>query len=410
MTVVSEALRSAALRGFGDRFGGAPEGIAFAPGRVNLIGEHVDYCGLPVLPAAVAAGLAIAFRRAEAPRIRCQSSGFGEVEFPTDAPPVTGFGRYLGAAVTGLECGAWIEPDGRGFDGVIAADLPAASGLSSSSALVVAGALALLAVNRRLAWETAALPVRMARCLAPALAEAEHGVAISGGAMDQSVCLGARAGHALFIEFEPPAWTPVPVDPERFAFLTAFTGERADKGGAAGVIFDRRVEQANAAIAQIGRQLRDPGPFPALLRRHRADRVLEAGRGLPDPLDRRLRHVVREAERTREARRCLEGGDLRRLGALLDASHESLQADYEVSTPELDALVRAARRAGAAGARLTGAGLGGSIVIACRPDQAAVREQLVEGYYGPRGIAGAERTHILDATPAAGARIEWLPG
>ena len=393
---------AAAERALRKRFGRSPEGVAFAPGRVNLIGEHVDYCGLPVLPAALGRGIALAFAARDDTRIRCLSAtaGYGEVDFPLEpGPPPPHFGRYLSAAAAGLAAGGWTAGN-AGFDGVLASDLPAASGLSSSSALVIAGALALLVVRGRLA-PGEALPREDTMRLAHDLAEAEHGVAIQGGAMDQSICLGARSGHALHIAFEPPRWTPVPVDPGRFRFLVAYSGERADKGSAAGAVFDERVREAHEALRLAGEFLRDAESYPALIANHSPEELVSAADRLPAPLKGRFRHVVTEAQRTTAAVRCLREADAPALGRLLDASHESLRRDYGVSTPDLDVLVEEARRAGALGARLTGAGLGGSVVILAPPGrEAAIEKHLAERYYLPRGIPAPKGAHLLAATPS----------
>ena len=394
----------AARRSFRERFGRSPEGVVFAPGRVNLIGEHVDYCGLPVLPAALARGVALAFAAREGARVRCLSTepGYGETGFELGGTAPPDFGRYLSSAGAGLTAGGWTGGAPLvGFDGLLASNLPPAAGLSSSSALVVAAALALLrlASGRRLRAEEAP---RLARDLA----EAEHGVAIQGGAMDQSICLGARTGHALSIRFEPPGWIPVPVDGSRFSFLVAFGGRRADKGGAAGKIFDARVREAREALSLARRALRDPGGYPALVAEHSPEELRAVGGRLPRPLDRRFRHIVTEAHRTATALDRLGQGDAAAFGALLDASHDSLRRDYEVSTPELDALVAEARRAGALGARLTGAGFGGSAVILCAPrERSAVRTHLARRFYIPRRIPHPERTHLFDAAPSGPAAL-----
>ncbi len=388
----AEALAAAAGDGFRARFGEDPAGVAFAPGRVNLIGEHVDYCGLPVLPAALPQGLALAFRPRTDDRVVCWSdldpAASADFRFGEGRPD--GFGRYLYAAGAAVrELGSVAGP--AGFDGHLASDLPAAAGLSSSSALVVAAALAILDAN------DAPRPDR--RRLALELARAERSVAIQGGAMDQSVILGAVPGHALHIAFEPSRWSPVPVDAERFAFLAVFTGRRAEKGGAAGEVFDGRVREANAALAGLQELLSDPAPWSVLLARRRFADLLAAAGDLPSPLDRRARHILTEARRTSEAVEALGGGDAGRLGALLDASHESLRRDYQVSAPELDGLVAAAREHGALGARLTGAGLGGSAVVLTTPAQAPA-------------VAGALRERypaVLKATPSAPARLIGSP-
>ena len=400
---------SNARREFQARFGRPPEGVAFAPGRVNLIGEHVDYCGLPVLPAALSCGLALAFAARSDAVVRCLSAeaGYGATEFSLGSPaPPAGFGRYLSAGGAGLTTGGWTGgAELAGFDGFVASDLPAASGLSSSSALVVAAALALLAVHRRLA-PGQALSRREAMQLALDVAEAERGVAIQGGAMDQSICLGAIPEHALCIAFDPPAWVPVAVDRARFSFLVAFSGERADKGGAAGAIFGERVREANEALGLAERALHERGGYPGLVSRYPRETLLGTAEQLPDPLQGRFRHVVTEAHRTSAAVRRLREGNAPALGQLLDSSHESLRRDYQVSTPVLDALVEEARRAGALGARLTGAGLGGSVVILSTPgEETALRTHLERRFYAPRGIPEPEGTHLLDGRPSGPATL-----
>ena len=401
-----EAARSA----FRKRFHRSPEGVAFAPGRVNLIGEHVDYCGLPVLPAALGRGIALAFGARGDARIRCLSTepGYGEtdVRLGPGSPP-DGFGRYLRAAAAGLAAGGWTA-ENAGFDGVLASDLPAAAGLSSSSALVIAGALALLTVRGRLA-PGARLPHEDALRLALDLAEAEHGVAIQGGAMDQSICLGAMPGHALHIAFGPPEWTPVPVDPDRFRFLVAHSGQRADKGAAAGAVFDERVRQAQEALRAARAFLPDAVSYPELIANRSPGELTAAADRLPPPLDGRFRHIVTEARRTADAVEQLRTGNATGLGATLDASHESLRRDYEVSTPELNALVEAAQTGGALGVRLTGAGLGGSVVILSLPDRhEAILDHLTEHYYLPRGIRAPDATHLLDGTPSGPATLPTI--
>ena len=401
-------LANTARRAFRERFGSAPDGVAFAPGRVNLIGEHVDYCGLPVLPAALSHGVALAFAARRDERVRCRTTepGFDEVDFILgETPAAAGFGRYLAAAAAGLDAGRWTPASRAGFDGAIASDLPVAAGLSSSSAVVIAGAFALLGVRGGLT-PGEALPPEDAMRLALDLAEAEHGVAIQGGAMDQSVCLGAVPGHALHIAFEPPCWTPVPVDSSRFRFLVAHSGRRADKGGAAGAIFDERVRQTREALYLARAFLPHADSYPALVAHHPLPELLQAADRLPAPLAGRFRHVVTEAGRTAAAAKHLRDGDAPAFGKTLDASHESLRRDYEVSTPDLDELVEAARSAGALGARLTGAGLGGSVVILASPDrEPAIRSALSERYYLPRGIREPADTHLLDTAPSGPALL-----
>ena len=404
-----------AAAGFTRLYGAPPAAVVFAPGRVNLIGEHLDYCGLPVLPAALAHGLALAVRPAGGGRIRCATTepGHDPVDF-TPAPPgssaggpaATGFGKYLAASAEGLRLGGWLPAGGAaGFDGFLASSLPAASGLSSSSALVVAGALALLFAGGRLAPGEELGPAERRR-LAADLAAAERGAAIRGGAMDQSVCLGGAAGHALLITSEPARWTPVAVPASRFAFLAAFSGERAEKVGAAKETYNTRVVEAAAALAELRKLLGERGSRRTLIERTPEAALLKAAGRLPPPLDRRMRHLVTETRRVRRAVRCLREGAAGELGALLDASHRSLRDDYRVSSPALDDLVEEARRAGALGARLTGAGLGGSVAILARPeDRDSLASRLRARFYRPRGIPEPAGTHLLDGTPSGPAAL-----
>ncbi|MFG0253175.1 MAG: galactokinase, partial [Phycisphaerales bacterium JB038] len=318
-----------------------------APGRVNLIGEHIDYHGLPVLPMALDRAVRIEARPRDDGRVALRNR---DPRFPP--------ARFdLGPALAAAAPGAWQNyaraaahvahalGARRGVDAVISSDLPAAAGLSSSSALVVAVALALLAANE---LDVPALE------LATALARGERFVGTEGGGMDQAVCLAARAGHAMLIRFDPLSCRPVPV-PDGWRVWVAHSGVDAEKSGAARDAYNRRRAEGRAALARLA-----PGVTfaEALAREPAEDWVARAERRLDDVLLRRFRHVVLEAGRVERAVSMLEARDLEGLGALMTRSHASLRDDYEVSHPRLDRLVDAALAAGAAGARLTGAGFG----------------------------------------------------
>jgi galactokinase len=276
-----------------------------APGRVNLIGEHTDYSGGLVLPAALEQGVTV-FGEPGTDAIELRSEAF-----PDDAS----WQRYVEAVA------AELDQAGRrrvGFRGRVVSDLRAAAGLASSAALEVAVALALcdageLAVDR---LELAELCRR---------AE-ERAVGVPCGVMDQVAALLCRAGHALLLDCGTLAYRHVafPADLELLVI---------DSGTA------RRLEESGYA-------------------QRRAE--LEAGH------PRRLRHVRSENERVTEVVAALDAGDREALARAFAASHASLRDDFEVSTPELDALVENALSAGALAARLTGAGFGGSIVAIAR--------------------------------------------
>src|SRR5438128_2085062 len=295
----------------------------------------------------------------------------------------------------------WLRRPGR---------VPAAAGLSSSSALLVACGLA------HLALAGAELPRPE---LAELLARAERYVGTLGGGMDQATALLAQAGHALRIDFFPLRARPVPV-PSESAFVVAHSLERAEKSGAARGHYNQRVTECALACAVLARRLGTaaarlgdlPAPEALLADLDRllpeeatraalapltglaADelerRFFPAGTTLADPacfrLRARVRHVLSEAARVAAAEQALRAGDLGTLGALMDASHRSCAEDYGVSTPTLDRLVALARAGGAFGARLTGAGFGGAIVaLRERAGMEGVTEALDRGFYAARG-------------------------
>jgi galactokinase len=375
-------------------FLGPPAGLARAPGRVNLIGEHTDYNGLPVLPMALEHGITIAFRprRDRLVVLHNTDSRFPLIEFelgesiPPDPPG--SWGNYPRAAAQGL----WRERRlPRGLDGLVSSTLPIAAGLSSSSALVVATALALLEVN-----EAAMDPL----ALADLLARGERYVGLQGGGMDQAVSLGAREGHAVRIAFRPKlTLTPVPV-PADWRIIVASSLVEAAKSGGARDAYNTRVRECREALRQFADRYL-PGPAPAdyaeLLERMLADEALRLGSvSLAGTLRHRFAHVVSEAVRVEQAADALEAGDLPRFGRLLHASHASLRDDYEVSCAELDELVALAQEGGAEGARLTGAGFGGCVIaVTDEAGCAPVMEALWRAFFAPRAVPAGRRDQVL---------------
>lgn len=399
---------------FRNAFRGDPSLFVRAPGRVNLIGEHVDYNGLPVLPMALQREVALLLRPREDMEVRLMNVGgeFGERRFGVSSnvdPYATGdWGNYAKAAVQALarlvtrERGSNGGPRGRalrGFEAVLDSDVPVASGLSSSSAVVIATGLATLAANGR------TLPLLD---MAELMAEAERYTGTRGGGMDQAISLGALVGTATRIAFAPLGMTSVPV-PRAWRFVVASSLVRAEKSGGAQAAYNARTRECRQALERVWLRVRGGGePSYAALVAGRSSRELLAAAEavLEEPLLRRFRHVVTEAERVDAAEAALRGGDLRRFGALMDASHESLATDYEVSSPVLDALVAEARTAGAAGARLTGAGFGGCVVAVCaREEEDALLARLEDAFYRPRGVEGPLEAHLFPAEAAGGASV-----
>jgi len=235
--------------------------------------------------------------------------------------------------------------------------------------------------------------------------------------MDQAISLAARAGYAARIDFAPLRMRYVPVR-AAWRFVVADTGVQARKSGLAQEAYNLRTRECGAALARVGAHAvasgltsHPPEGYPALMRAYGGVAgALEAGVALlPSPLRERYRHVLSEATRVDEAEAALREDDPAAFGALMDASHESLRVDYEVSGPELDELVELAREAGAAGARLTGAGFGGCIVaLADAAGADAILDALSGRYYRPRGIDGPLADRAFVATPGPGASFVKL--
>ena len=372
-----------------------PGGVAVAPGRINLIGEHIDYNGLPVLPMALDRNVRLAFEVLEQATVELEGDAphnpFAfRLDRATESAPRGHWSNYVRAAARGLQDhGVELK---RGIRGTVTGTLPVAEGLSSSSALVVASALALLHANEA---EVEALE------LAALLARAERYVGVQGGGMDQAASLCGKQGHALRIDFGPLRVTPVPV-PEGWRWVVASSLTRAEKAGAVRELYNERRAQCEEALERVGRRSwlgvveADEDEFAAILAGARTS--------LPLTLWRRFRHVATEGRRVIEAERALRSEDMAAFGRLMNASHSSLRDDFGVSTQALDDIVSVALDAGAAGARLTGAGFGGCAVALCRANRAkALIEALIDRFYTPRG--GVDRRALFVADAADGATV-----
>lgn len=311
---------------------------AWAPGRVNLIGEHTDYSGGLVLPMAIDLGTEVAGNLVDG-RIRLRSTDQAQpvdltlpIADPTNIEPR--WGRYVAGVASELA----VE---TGIDGVVESDLPAGAGLSSSAALEVAVALALGAGDEY-------TPAR----IAVVAQRAEHvATGVPCGVMDQLASACGVAGHALRIDCATFAVTPVPV-PDDARIVVIHSGQERQLADSAYAARRRQVEDAIAVVGDLRRvTVADLDAVPDDLTRRRA------------------RHVVSENARVDAFATCLVAGDLAAAGELMGESHTSLRDDFEVSTDVLDDLVAHLTTIdGVFGARLTGAGFGGCVVVLCRPD------------------------------------------
>ncbi len=368
------------------------------------MGDHIDYNGLSVLPMALQRHVSVLYRERDdsGVRIAATAEGYEAREFklsPKIKPYKAGdWGNYAKAAAQGLVERFDID---RGFDAVVHSDIPVAAGLSSSSALVVAFALAVLHANDHDEVERLEL--------AELLAKAEHYVGTRGGGMDQAICLAARRQSASRIDFNPLRLTAHPIAPE-WSFIIAFSLVQAQKSGAARKTYNARTRECRDALKKVTEALGiadKVDSYPALMQRRRVRDLLRAAEpALDETTMRRFRHVVTEAERVRTAEEALAAYDLRGFGRLMKASHASLRDDFEVSSPELDELGDLATRAGAAGARLTGAGLGGCVVALCPQERVdKVLTRLKNKFYVCREYDGSLEDQLFVAAPSGGAVV-----
>ena len=364
---------------FRARFGRPPEGLAEAPGRVNLIGEHTDYNQGFVLPVAIDRTIAVAFAPREDGRVRAYSLDFDqEDEFPlADIRRQEGhcWANYVrGVAVVLQEAGHRLT----GLDVVIQGDVPIGAGLSSSAALEVATLGAFVtAAGLALADRDKALLAQRAE---------NEFVGVACGVMDQMAAVFGRADHALLIDCRSLETEAVSLnlDAHGLRIVVANTGVRRALSASA---YNQRRQECKRAAELLSALLTMRRPHS--LRDITLDDLTTHERSLPEPLARRARHVVSENARVLTTVDALRRGDLAEVGRLLYASHESLARDYEVSSPELDLMVELARSLeGVVGARMTAAGFGGCTVNLVRANAVdAFRQQVVETYRARTGLA-----------------------
>lgn len=369
------ALQERVRRQFEVLYRRPPALFAIAPGRVNVIGEHVDYNGGWVLPAALDRCLVMAVAPRDDERVRLATADFeGVLEFDgRDLAPgrATDWSRYVRGVMAGLTQAGHPVP---GFDACIASSIPVGGGLSSSAALEAATALAGLAL-------TGATMDRFA--LAKLCQRAEHDYAgVPCGIMDQAAVLCCEEGHLLLLDCETETFVQTPLPNADWSLLIVNSGVSHEL--ASGEYARRR-----SACEQAARRLRVPSLRhiePAAL-----DEAL-AHPGLTEEMRRCVRHVVTENQRTMECVDALKRGDFRAAGLLLNASHASLRDDYQVSCEELDFIAATAQaEAAVAGCRMTGGGFGGSCVaLVRRTDAPEVMRRIGDAYqarYGRQPVA-----------------------
>ncbi|MDY7528979.1 MULTISPECIES: galactokinase [unclassified Cryobacterium] len=381
------ALDSAATAGFANRFAGEPDGLWSAPGRVNLIGEHTDYNDGFVLPFAIDRRTVIALA-ARSDRLMRVASSFSDeiVEVSLDGltPDIlAGWSAYpLGVAWALGEFGAPLST-AAGFDVYIVSDVPIGAGLSSSAAIESAIAVALNDV-----WGLGFDRRTLARV--GQLAE-NRAVGAPTGIMDQSASLLGEKDSAVFLDCRTLESEVVPLGFDAAGLELLIIDTKVSHEHSTGGYASRRAScELGARLLGVD-SLRDLGVVD----------LARAAELLDDETFRRVRHVITENQRVLDTVRTLRESGPAAIGALLDASHTSMRDDFEISVPELDLAVVAARGAGALGARMTGGGFGGA-AIALTPHElipavtAAVRSAFADAGFG------APDTFVVRAADGAG--------
>lgn len=346
------------------------------PGRVNLIGEHLDYNGGPSVPFAIDRFLTLKVRRRDDDVVNVWSTlpdgtreraAFGTGVAPGDGTvPTDGWAAYPAGAVWALGTVGPLP----GVDLVLESTLPLGSGLSSSAALTV-GVVAALA-------DTAGVDVAPLQVARLAQRAENDFVGAPTGLMDQLAVTFGHEGQAIVtdpLSDDDPPCVPFDLASADLSLLVVATGvDHTNVGGGYG----ERRQECERAAAELGLD-------------HLARAGLDALVRLEDPvLRRRTQHVLTETARVKAALRTLGEGDFEQLGTVLTASHTSLRDDFEVSCAELDVAVEAALEAGALGARMTGGGFGGSAIALVHQTKARAVRELVEQRYDALGWKAPE--------------------
>ena len=359
-----------------------------APGRVNLIGEHTDYNGGFVLPMAIDSECAVAIAGREDRKIHALSLNLNDSdEFDLDHETELTKGAWLNY-IEGVA--RILERKGirlSGADLLIFSTVPTGAGLSSSAALETVSGLALSEISGQTVDR---------KTLALVGQQTEHEfVGAKVGIMDQFVSANARKGHALLLDCRSLEFENVPLDTSRIAVVICDTR----------VKHDLATSEYNTRRAECEKGVEILQEFlPAIkdLRDVNREDLEKYAEHLPEPINRRCRHVVTENERTLSAADCLRNDNLIEFGQLMRQSHESLRDDYEVSSKELDILVEIAGKSeGVLGARMTGGGFGGSTVNLVKRENLTVFTETITLEY--EKLTGKEPTvYISGAADGAG--------
>ena len=367
-------------RHFEDLYGRKPDVIAEAPGRVNLIGEHIDYSEGFVLPFAIADRTYAAIAARQDGLVRVASHQRRERIFSIDINDVKpgskgDWEKYVLGVI-------WSLGLNQGVDILVDGNVPAGAGLSSSAALECSVAVGL---NELFSLNLSAPE------LARATQKAENDyVGMPCGIMDQSVSLMGKAGSALLLDCRDLTTEPIPFDVASAGLELLIIDTQAHHALVDGGYAQRRAD-CESVVAKLG----------LVSLRHLTLNELEAARGQLTEIEYlRARHAVTEISRVMDAVAALRASDFQTLGALINGSHQSLRDDYAVSCPELDVAVSAAIAAGALGSRMVGGGFGGSaIALVNQKDIEKVKQSVLAEFEAKR----FKKPRFFTSLPSAGA-------
>jgi galactokinase len=391
--------RERVVRAFEHRFERRPQFVARAPGRVNLLGEHVDYNDGFVLPAAIDRSTWLAFAPSPAAETSLYALDFDEsAAFSAESildkndatgEPLPAWAHYPAGVTWALE-GAGLEAPP--LLGVYASDVPRGAGLSSSASVEVAFGAAWKALG---GWQLPSME------LAQLCQRAENEyVGVNCGIMDQFASACGREGRLLHLDCRSLDWLTLPF-PEGVALVIMDTSVRRSLTGSA--YNDRR-----SACEQAVRLLKGKLPAIQALRDVTPEDFNHLASMLPPVVEKRARHVVEEVARARQTIPLLKTGNIVKFGQLMNACHVSLRDLYEVSCPELDIIVNIAQSLpGCFGARLTGAGFGGCAVALVEAGAVSGFEKEIQETYSAQTHLSPE---IYITKAARGAEVKSLNG
>ncbi len=370
LVISREALEEATISAFKERYGTAPEFIVSAPGRVNLIGEHTDYNGGFVLPAALDKATVIAGGPRNDNVLELFSLNIQACATVTLSDLVPQRQNAWTNYVAGVA--HFFKEAGKDIGGAnlcINGNIPRGSGLSSSASLEIAAAYVLQSLN---GFELPALQT-ITLCQ-----RAENDfVGVHCGIMDQFICCLGKKDHALLIDCRSLEFNYSPF-PAGVSLLILDTGVKRALARSA---YNTRRDECQEGVRVLSSML----PGIRMLRDVTTEDLGRHGGMLSDTIRRRCRHVITENARVLESTRALTSGDVSRFGKLMYDSHLSLQHDYEVSCPELDVMVDICAEAeGVFGARMTGAGFGGCVVCLVKDAAAPDVVARITREYAPR--------------------------